>query len=319
MTGSRPGPGILLLGSGQAARLHSKLLSRRHPEVRRAHWARSAEDARALAREFGGEHRPGDWMEAIGGADIDAVFITTPPDTHRDMAVAALDAGHHVIVEKPAFLTGEEFDEVEAAAERVGRQVLVAENYFYKPLLRRIAEILASGELGRVRLITINAQKLQLADGWRADPARAGGGALFEGGIHWVSFLASLGLEIRRVEAFFPDAPGGHERSSVLVVEYEEGAVGVLSYSWEIPSTLKGLRLSRIHGTRRSLLFESNGLFLLRGGRRLSFPGLSDIQGYKAMLADFVGVLTTGRSPEFTLADARRDVELIRATYTDHS
>jgi predicted dehydrogenase len=133
-----------------------------------------------------------------------------------------------------------------------------------------------------------------------------------------VSFLGSLGLSIRRAEAFFPDAPAGHERSAVFVAEYAEGAVGVLNYSWEIPSTLRGLRLSRIYGTRSSLLFESNGLFLLRGGPRprLWFPGLSDIQGYKAMLADFVRVLTEGARPEFTLADARRDVELIRGTYT---
>ena len=269
-------------------------------------------------KEFGGEWLAGAWKDGLSDDRTDAVFITTPPDTHRAMALEALDAGKHVIVEKPAFLTGAEFDDIEAAASRSGRTVLVAENYFYKPLLRKIVEVLDSGVLGQVRLISIDAVKRQVIDGWRADSARAGGGALFEGGIHWVSFLASLGLSIRSVEGHFPDAPPGHERTAVFVVEYEQGAVGVLNYSWEIPGTLRGLRLSRIYGTRSSLLFESNGLFLLRGGRRLSFPGFSDIQGYKAMLADFVRVLTTGARAEFTLADARRDVELIRATYDNH-
>ena len=100
------------------------------------------------------------------------------------------------------------------------------------------------------------------------------------------------------------------------MAEYEEGAVGVLTHSWEIPGLLRGLRLSRIYGTRGSLLFESNGLFLLRSHRRLWFPGLSDIQGYRAMLADFIRVLTRGAEPEFTIADARRCVELIQGTYT---
>lgn len=321
MSESPRAPGILFIGSGQAARLHSKILSKRHPRVRRAYWGRSAEPTLALVREFGGDHYPGAWTDALSDDHIGAVFITTPPDTHRDIAVEALDAGKHVIVEKPAFLTSAEFDDVEAAAARGQRQVLVAENYFYKPLLRRIVEIIESGALGQVRLIAIDAVKRQVANGWRADPARSGGGALFEGGIHWVSFMASLGLTIRRVEAFFPDAPPGHERTAVFVAEYIEGAVGVLNYSWEIPSTLRGLRLSRIYGTRSSLLFESNGLFLVRGGRRprFWFPGFSDIQGYRAMHADFIGVLTNGGHPEFTLADARRDVELIRSTYATHA
>jgi predicted dehydrogenase len=318
VSGANAAPGILFLGSGQAARLHSKLLRTRHPDVRRLYWGRSAGPAGDLARTFAGIHLEGAWRDRLADERVDAVFITTPPDTHRDMAVEALGAGKHVIVEKPAFLTSAEFDDVEAAAHRSARQVLVAENYFYKPLLRRVVRIIESGSLGQVRLILINAAKRQVAGGWRADPAQAGGGALFEGGIHWVSFLASLGLTIRSVRGHFPDAPAGHERTAVFVADYDEGAVGVLAYSWEIPGTLKGLRLSRIHGTRSSLLFESNGLFLLQGGRRLSFPGLSDIQGYKAMLADFVRVLKDGGEPEFTLADARRDVELIRTTYSDN-
>lgn len=312
---SGAGPGILIVGSGQAARLHAKLLSKGHSSVRLSHWGRSAGRTREIADRYGGARLDGDWSDAISHDDVDAVFVTTPPDTHRDIAVAALDAGKHVIVEKPAFLTPAEFDEIEAAATRAGKRVMVAENYFYKPLLRRIVEVLDSRVLGQVRFITINAVKEQVVDGWRVDPARAGGGALFEGGIHWVSFLASLGLTIRRVSGHFPDAPPRHERSAVFLAEYEEGAVAVLSYSWEIPGTLKGLRLSRIHGTRKSLLFESNGIFLLQGGRKLSFPGLSDIQGYKAMLTDFVAALRDDREPAFTLADARRDVELILAAY----
>lgn len=278
-------------------------------------WGRSAGPVRVLAAKYKGGVVSGDRGEAVADERVDAVFITTPPDTHREIAVAALDAGKHVIVEKPAFIDSGEFDAVETAAARHGRQVLVAENYLYKPLLRAIRAHIRSGVLGQVRFVAIDAVKHQAADGWRADPARAGGGALMESGIHWVAFMDALGLSIRRAEAFFPDAPGGFERSVTLVVEYEEGAVGVLNHSWEIPGLLRGLRLSRIYGTRGSLLFESNGIFLLRGHRRLSFPGLSDMLGYRAMLADFVSALTKGVEPEFTIADARRCIELIQHTY----
>lgn len=318
MTAVQPALRILIVGSGWAAGWHARLLAKHHRNVALMFWGRSGEPTQALAARYRGERVAGDWTGAVGDDRVRAVFITTPPDTHCEIAVAALEAGKDVIVEKPAFLSVSEFDAVEAAAARHGRQVLVAENYLYKPLLRAIREQIRSGVLGQVRFVAIDAVKHQVVEGWRADPARAGGGALFEGGIHWVAFLDGLGLTIRRAGAFFPDAPGGQERSAVLVVEYEEGAVGVLNHSWEIPGLLRGLRLSRVYGTRGSLLFESNGLFLLRGHRRLSFPGLSDMLGYRAMLADFVRALTTGTEPESTIADARRCVELIRSTYSNN-
>ena len=167
--------------------MHSRLLSKYFPKVRRAYSSRSPDQVADLVRDFGGEQCAGGWTSALQTPGIDAVFVTTPPDTHLDIALGALGAGKHVIVEKPAFLDVEHFDQVQEAAARAGRMVLVAENYYYKPLLRRLRAIVASGELGEIRLIQINAVKRQRAEGWCADPARAGGGALFEGGIHWVS------------------------------------------------------------------------------------------------------------------------------------
>jgi len=315
---ARPAPAsFLFMGAGFAARIHSNTLRRDFPDVTRHHLSRSPERARALVDRVGGSVFKGDWDAALSDDSIDVVVITTPPVTHRELTLQALTAGKHVIVEKPAFLDGSEFDQVEAAAARAGCQVLVAENYHYKPLAQRLRRIVASGELGQIRLIEINAVKQQFAAGWRVDPAESGGGALFEGGIHWVSFLANLGLDIERAHGFFPDAPPGHERSAVLVAQYAQGTVGVLNYSWEIPSTLRGLRLSRIWGTGGSVLFESNGLFGVRTGglpRPLAF-GLADIQGYRAMMADFMRCLTTGGEPDFTLDAARRDVLLVRMAY----
>ena len=136
MTASQPALRILIVGSGRAAGLHSRLLVKHHPNVSLMFCGRSAGPAQALAARYRGEVVSGDWTVAVADERADAVFITTPPDTHCDIAVAALDAGRHVIVEKPAFIDSGEFDAVEAAAVRHDRQVLVAENYLYKPLLR---------------------------------------------------------------------------------------------------------------------------------------------------------------------------------------
>lgn len=312
-----PRLGFLFLGTGWAARIHARTLRRHFPSVGLHFLGRSPDRTGALAQEVGGEAYPGDRAAALADPRIDAVVITTPPATHLRLALEALTAGKDVIVEKPAFLDVEECDLIEAAAARTGARVLVAENYHYKPLAARLREIVASGALGRIRIIEINAVKRQSISGWRLDPAQAGGGALFEGGIHWVSLLADLGLEVVEVEGAFPDAPPGDERSAVVTFRYAQGAVGILTYSWEIPSTLRGLRLSRIWGTGGSILFESNGLFGVRsdGVPRPFLPGLRDIAGYRAMMTDFVRSIATGAEPSFTLGHARRDIDLVRAAY----
>ena len=308
---------LAFLGCGGITRTHSRTLARFRGEVR-CHYA-SRDPARAAA--FTARHRGagafGSYAEAIADPRIDAVLVATPPDGHLALVLEALAAGKHVLVEKPAFLRAADCTRARTAEAESGRRVLVAENYCYKPLARLLREVLASGDLGEVRFVHLDAVKHQRTSGWRADPAVAGGGALFEGGIHWIDLLANLGLHVKTVHAFRPGDGRGGERSMLLVAEYEEGAVGTLSHSWEIPSPFRGLRLSRIYGTRGSVLFESNGLFVrVTGARpRLVFPGLRDIGGYRAMFRDFLASIRTGREPLMSLARAQRGLELVEAAY----
>jgi predicted dehydrogenase len=103
----------------------------------------------------------------------------------------------------------------------------------------------------------------------------------------------------------------------MLAIAYAEGAVGTLLYSWEVPSPLRGLRISRIFGKRGAIAFESNGLAILVSGARtrLIVPGLGDIGGYKAMFRDFIGVLRSGAEPQMTLDVAERDLALVEEAY----
>jgi predicted dehydrogenase len=240
------------------------------------------------------------------------VLIATPPALHADLALAALRAGKHVVVEKPPFLHSTDFAPVEAAARAAGRRLLVAENYHYKPLARTLRRLLADGVVGEVLFLHVNALKRQVASGWRAEPELSGGGALFEGGIHWVSFMAHLGLAVREVRGFAP-ASAGVERGVVAVFQYEGGAVGTLFHSWAVPSSFGGVRGSRIYGREGTIAFESNGLAVAVWGRRkrLIFPGVRDLVGRRAMWRDFARTLREGAEPEYDLALARRDLELV--------
>ena len=316
--------GLAFIGCGQVTATHSRTL-RRFPDVERFYASREA----GRARSFADYHRGGGWFgsyeDAFADPRVDAVLIATPPDSHLPLALEGLRAGKHVLVEKPAFLRSDDFDVFELAARAANRVGFVLENYFYKPLAASLRALIASGDLGDVRFVHVDATKRQRARGWRADPARAGGGALFEGGIHWVSLMAHLGLTPLRVEGYRagdvglepfdrPGRDGGTpERSTTVVFRYANGAVGTLLHSWEVPAPLRGLRISHIRGTRGSAAFESNGLFVAVGGRRprILSPGLRDLLGYRAMFADALGSIRARRRPRYTLAMARRDLRLL--------
>ena len=94
----------------------------------------------------------------------------------------------------------------------------------------------------------------------------------------------------------------------LVVVRYTNGGVGTLIHSWEVPSPLQGVRISRVYGTEGAAAFESNGIFLQVTGkrRRLSFPGFRDITGNSAMWTDFLDVIRTGREPVMPRIPASR-------------
>ncbi len=307
---------LAFLGCGFATRLHSKTL-RGFDNIERFYASRSPDRAEEYRRKYEGAGAFGSYEAALADESIDIALVATPPSTHLDLVLAALEAGKHVIVEKPPFLRSSDFTEVRAAAERFNRRVFVAENYFYKPILEKLREAISAGTIGEVKIISINALKEQETGDWRDESSLAGGGALYEGGIHWISFMANLGLPISGVHGFRPGGPQEMEKSMLVVFNYGQGAIGTLYYSWEIGSPLKGLRLSTIYGTDGAITFETNGLFLgIRGKKkRLTVPNPRDLLGYKAMFEDFFTSLDGGREPRFTLDMARRDLALVESVY----
>jgi predicted dehydrogenase len=270
----------------------------------------------AAARHDGAGHFDG-YEAALASSDVAAVLVALPPAVHLEWTLRALAAGKHVIVEKPPFLHASDFDRVAAAASAAGRQVLVAENYFYKPLAGLLRTIVRGGDVGEVRFIHLNALKAQATGNWRDDPAIAGGGALFEGGIHWVSLLANIGLTPARIAAVLPGAGAPSERSAAVTLEYEEGAVATLHYSWDLGGAINGVRFSQIYGTSGSVYFETNGILAVVTGRRrrISMRGLTDLAGYRGMMTDFLQSIRANRAPAYDLARARRDVRLVEEAY----
>lgn len=308
---------LAFLGCGFATRLHSKTLAGFKNEVHRYYASRNKEKAIAYHRKYKGRGFFESYHAAIHDPKIDVVLVATPPVQHLELTVQALRAGKHVIVEKPPFLHSADFDTVCKMQPETGRRVLVAENYYYKPLAVKLRQLIREGLIGEVRFVHINALKKQKTEDWRDDPSLVGRGALFEGGIHWIDFIANLGLKIKHVRGFRPGVRDGLDKSMLVAIQYQEGAVGAFYYSWEIPSLFKGLRLSKIYGTEGSITFESNGIFVFVRGKKKRFivPGLKDIAGYKTMFQDFIQCLREDKEPQFSLDLAQMDLKLIEEIY----
>lgn len=313
---SRPPLNLAFLGCGNITRAHSRTL-RGFADVRRWYASRDPALAERYNRELGGAGAFGSYRAAMEDPRVDAVLVATPPDSHLDLTIEALERGKHVIVEKPAFLRSADFETVRAAEGRTGRRVFVGENYAYKPLARVLREVVTSGALGQIRFVHLVAVKRQRLFGWREDEGITGGGALFEGGVHWVDLFANLGLTVASVRGFRPGPAAGPERSMVVVARYAEGAVGTLYHSWEIASPLRGLRISRIFGTEGAVSFESNGLIVVVTGRRprIAFPGLRDISGYRGMFRDYFEAIRTGRASLMTLDRAQQGMKIVETAY----
>ena len=317
---------IAFLGCGFITGVHSRHLRVLGGDVVRRYASRDHARADAMCRRWGGAGTFPDYAAAIADPGVDAVVVAVPPKFHLELTIAALAAGKHVLVEKPAFLTRADYDAVVAERDRAGRVVLVGENDHYKPLAVCLRRLLAGGEIGEMvfaSFMTI-AHRLKSGDDWRNDETMAGGDAFFEEGIHWLHLAGSLGPKIASIEGFRPATARAsavrdtRAKSMMVAFRYDNGAVGALFYSREIPSLLRGLRTSKLFGRDGVITFESNGGIVAVRGKgipRAFFPGFRDIRGYQAMYRDFLRAIREGRAPEMSLERAIEDHDLMERAY----
>ena len=325
MTASASGPRrLVFLGCGYITGVHSRHLRRLRSHFTPGYASRDRAKAEAFLARYGGRGAYGDYASAIADPDVDAVVVAVPPKWHLELTLQALAAGKHVLVEKPAFPQLADYETVRAAREGARRVVLVGENDHYKPLATYLRRQLAAGVIGELVFgsFTTIAHRLKTADDWRNDEAVAGGDAFFEEGIHWLHLAGSLGPAITHICGFRPVPGGGgpdrRAKSMLVAFDYDNGAVGTLLYSREVPSLFRGLRLSKLFGRRGVISFESNGTLVLTRGAgvpRLVCPGLRDIRGYQAMYRDFAASIRTGGVPEMSLERAAVDHRLMTDIY----
>ena len=201
-----------------------------------------------------------DWSTLIHSPEVDAVCICTPSGTHAPLAIEALNAGKHVVLEKPMALTTAQCDEVIAAVQSSNARITVISQYRTEPDINRAKKLLESGALGKPIMAQLHMCYYRptsyFQGSWRGTKAMDGGGALMNQGIHGVDLLRYLMGPVKQlssvVRTLLHDIEV--EDAAVAALEFENGAVGVITAS---TATHPGYdREIKIYGTRGGMEFK---------------------------------------------------------------
>jgi len=178
-----------------------------------------------------------DFHELVQRPDLDVVDLVTPNHLHRDMAVAAIDAGKHLLIEKPMCLTAAECDEVRCLAERRKRRIAVVHQFRLSSLWGKIKALVDDGLVGVPQYVLVELSRNPYrpgADGWRFDADRVGDWILEEP-IHFFDLarwcLSSVG-EPKSVYAVANSRQAGRpelQDNCSAVVQFPDGAYAVVS------------------------------------------------------------------------------------------
>jgi predicted dehydrogenase len=279
MTSVRKNIGIIGVGFG--AQVHV-------PAFRSEGWdvtaicSRSREKAQKAANEAAIAGVYTEPMDLIKRDDLDAVAIITPPSAHHRLAIAALNAGKHVLCEKPFAIDAKQAAEMLAAAEKSGRTAMIAHEFRHTPQRAYIRQLLADGYIGKFQLCTIElfldryvtAQPRALT--WNAYNAE-GGGLLGALGSHYIDGLRFWFGEIATVTgwlaAFRPDVVDAATGKIVKAetddtfsfsTTFRNGGMATMTSSFAVTPT-RGARIS-VMGDRGTLVAEQPGPNPLENG-----------------------------------------------------
>lgn len=222
--------------------------------------------ANALAARFGIPHIFRRDSDVFTSDLIDAIIICTPSYLHEEQAIAAMEAGKHVLVEKPLALTAEAVERVIAVAERTGRTLMVAMNNRYRPDTVALRPFARNGELGDVFLTRgawLNRKMRVVRPTWRHRRATAGGGAMMDLGVQTLDLCLWM-LDFPEAESVttqmhFPEGMEVEDTAGILV-RMKSGAGISLTVSWSLVAE-RDRHYMRMLGTRGSGAIAPLGVF----------------------------------------------------------
>lgn len=204
---------------------------------------RTYSKAVAFAEKYGIEKVYDDFEEMFTDPDVDVIYITTPHNTHLPFMEKALRGGKHVLAEKSITLNSAELERVRALAKEKKLILAEAMTIYHMPLYRKLREILASGRLGKVNLITMNFGSFKEYDMQnRFFNRNLAGGAMLDIGVYALSFVRWF-MESKPdvVLSQYNPAPTGVDESSVFVLKNAEAQMATVALSLHSKQPKRGM------------------------------------------------------------------------------
>jgi len=280
--------------------------------------SRTIERGEAYAAEWKIPRVVGSYDALLADPEIDVVYISLPNSLHVEWTVRALDAGKHVLCEKPLALTVEDVDRVEAAAARAGRTAAEAFMYRHHPLTHAAEIVVKSGRLGPIHgfkgAFTF---PLTREGDVRLVPA-LGGGSLWDVGCYPVSYTCFLaGAAPDEVFGWQRLSPSGIDLEFAGMMRFADGSLaqfdsgftGPFRTEMEIVGRDAVLRIERPFRTD-----ERSRMLLMIGDETVTLPFEAEAP-FAGEIADMEAAALDGRPARIPLSESRRTVQTIRALY----
>jgi predicted dehydrogenase len=282
---------IGMIGYGFMGRAHSNAYANvshyfdlEHKPVLKAACARDAAKAKAFAEQWGYESIETDWKKLLARKDIDAVDICTPNNLHKEIAIAAAQAGKAILCEKPLAMNAAEGEEMCRAVEKVGVPNIVWYNYRRVPAVSFAKQIIDSGKLGKIfhyranflQDWTISADLPQGGQGlWRLDVAAAGSGVTgdllahcidtaiwLNGGVSSVTAMTETFIKERKHNLTGKVEKVGIDDACAFLCRFGNGSLGLFE-STRYARGHKALYTLEINGEKASIKWDLHDLHRL--------------------------------------------------------
>ena len=289
---------IGILGAGRIAGKFANTMNQVSEAECWAVASRSAERAAAFAEQWGFAKSLGSYEEMLSDPELELVYVATPHSHHYEHMKLCLEYGKHVLCEKAFTLNAAQAREIAALAAEKNCYLAEALWTRYMPSRQVIDDLLSSGIIGKVRMLTANLCNPVSHKERIMDPA-LGGGALLDLGVYGLNFaMTHLGHEITGVDTTVQMTDTGVDGSEVITLRYRNGAMAVLTHSVFARSDLQGvfsgekgyIVVENINNPKSASAYDDYGRLL----KRVEVP--PQVTGYEYELQEAIRCISEGKT-----------------------
>jgi predicted dehydrogenase len=341
---------VAIIGCSKIARVHAKAILQ-IPELDfNAVWSRTPESAQKFVDEYGVKSYSS-IREMITAENIQMVVVCTAHPYHADPAIEAMEAGAHVLIEKPLASTLQDCDRIIEASHRTGRKTgVISQRRWYQPIVRMKKAIdegkIGTPALGTIQMLGWRDRSYFESDAWRGSWKKEGGGVLVNQAPHQLDLLQWLMGDVDEVFGYWSNLNHPYievEDTAVAVVRFKNGGLGnILVSNSQKPGIYGKVHIHGSNGATVGAQPESSAMFIagkttiaeapkldlwtVPGEEHLmdewnktdsdEFRSIDPMTWYfKQQIIDFTESILNDRQPLVTAEEGRKTVELFTAIY----